>query len=186
MNKYFKTLELNKIIIKLTEFASTTYGRELCEKVSPSFEIEEIKERLSETDEATKMILQFGTPAFSSIHDIRTAIKRAEINSVLSPEELLNIADTLRGSKALKKYYSQCEENLPILSEIFENLYSNPSIEDSIYHAIDTVDHISDRASSELFKIRTQIKSEESKIQEKLNSIIRGNSYSKYLQNCQF
>ena len=182
MNKYFKTLELNKIIIKLTEFASTTYGRELCEKVSPSFEIEEIKERLSETDEATKMILQFGTPAFSSIHDIRTAIKRAEINSVLSPEELLNIADTLRGSKALKKYYSQCEENLPILSEIFENLYSNPSIEDSIYHAIDTVDHISDRASSELFKIRTQIKSEESKIQEKLNSIIRGNSYSKYLQ----
>ena len=40
MNKYFKTLELNKIIIKLTEFASTTYGRELCEKVSPSFEIE--------------------------------------------------------------------------------------------------------------------------------------------------
>lgn len=182
MNKYFKTLELDKIIIKLTEFASTTYGRELCEKVSPSFEIEEIKERLSETDEATKMILQFGTPAFSSIHDIRTAIKRAEINSVLSPEELLNIADTLRGSKALKKYYSQCEENLPILSEIFENLYSNPSIEDSIYHAIDTVDHISDRASSELFKIRTQIKSEESKIQEKLNSIIRGNSYSKYLQ----
>ncbi len=182
MNKYFKTLELDKIIIKLTEFASTTYGRELCEKVSPSFEIEEIKERLSETDEATKMILQFGTPAFSSIHDIRTAIKRAEINSVLSPEELLNIADTLRGSKALKKYYSQCEENLTILSEIFENLYSNPSIEDSIYHAIDTVDHISDRASSELFKIRTQIKSEESKIQEKLNSIIRGNSYSKYLQ----
>ena len=182
MNKYFKTLELDKIINRLTEFASTTYGRELCEKVSPCFEITEIKRNLSETDEATKMILQFGTPAFSSIHDIRNAIKRAEINSVLSPEELLNIADTLRGSKALKKYYSQCEENLPILSEIFENLYSNPSIEDSIYHAIDTVDHISDRASSELFKIRAQIKSEESKIQEKLNSIIRGNSYSKYLQ----
>lgn len=182
MNKYFKTLELDKIINKLTNFASTIYGRELCEKVSPCFEITEIKKNLSETDEATKMILQFGTPAFSSIHDIRSAIKRAEINSVLSPEELLNIADTLRGSKALKKYYSQCEENLPILSEIFENLYSNPSVEESVYHAIDTIDHISDHASSELLKIRTQIKNEEAKIQEKLNSIIRGNSYSKYLQ----
>lgn len=182
MNKYFKTLELDKIINKLTEFASTTYGRELCEKVSPCFEITEIKKNLSETDEATKMILQFGTPAFSSVHDIRSAIKRAEINSVLSPEELLNIADTLRGSKALKKYFSQCEENLPILSELFESLYSNPSVEESIYHAIDNVDHISDHASSELLKIRTQIKSEELKIQEKLNSIIRGNSYSKYLQ----
>lgn len=182
MNKYFKTLELDKIINKLTEFASTTYGRELCEKVSPCFEITEIKKNLSETDEAAKMILQFGTPAFSSVHDIRSAIKRAEINSVLSPEELLNIADTLRGSKALKKYFSQCEENLPILSELFESLYSNPSVEESIYHAIDNVDHISDHASSELLKIRTQIKSEELKIQEKLNSIIRGNSYSKYLQ----
>lgn len=182
MNKYFKTLELDKIINKLTEFASTIYGRELCEKVSPSFEIRKIKESLSQTDEATKMVLQFGAPAFSSIHDIRTAIKRAEINSVLSPEELLNIADTLRGSRALKKYFAQCEEALPILSELFESLYQNPSIEESIYHAIDTVDHISDHASLELLKIRTQIKSEESKIQEKLNSIIRGNSYSKYLQ----
>ena len=122
MNKYFKTLELDKIINKLTNFASTIYGRELCEKISPCFEISEIKEKLSQTDEATKMILRFGTPAFSSIHDIRNAIKRAEINSVLSPEELLNIADTLRGSKALKRYFSQCEENLPILSELFENL----------------------------------------------------------------
>ncbi len=182
MNKYFKTLELDKIINKLVEFASTQYGRELCEKISPCFNLLEIKENLSETDEAVKMILQFGAPAFSSIHDIRNAIKRAEINSVLSPEELLNIADTLRGSKALKKYYSQCEENLPILSYIFENLYSNPSVEDNIYHAIDNVDHISDHASTELLKIRTQIKNEEVKIQEKLNSIIRGNSYSKYLQ----
>lgn len=182
MNKYFKTLELDKIINKLIEFASTKYGRELCEKISPSFNIMEIKENLSQTDEAAKMILQFGAPAFSSIHDIRNAVKRAEINSILTPEELLNIADTLRGSNALKKYYSQCEEKLPTLSYLFENLYSNPSIEESIYHTIDNVDHISDHASTELLKIRSQIKSEEIRIQEKLNSIVRGNSYSKYLQ----
>ncbi len=182
MNKYFKTLELDKIINKLIEFASTKYGRELCEKISPSFNIMEIKENLSQTDEAVKMILQFGAPAFSSIHDIRNAVKRAEINSILTPEELLNIADTLRGSKALKKYYSQCEEKLPTLSYLFENLYSNPSIEESIYHTIDNVDHISDHASTELLKIRSQIKSQEIRIQEKLNSIVRGNSYSKYLQ----
>lgn len=182
MNKYFKTLELDKIINKLIEFASTKYGRELCEKISPSFNIMEIKENLSQTDEAVKMILQFGAPAFSSIHDIRNAVKRAEINSILTSEELLNIADTLRGSKALKKYYSQCEEKLPTLSYLFENLYSNPSIEESIYHTIDNVDHISDHASTELLKIRSQIKSQEIRIQEKLNSIVRGNSYSKYLQ----
>ena len=107
MNKYFKTLELDKIINKLCEFASTILGREICEKLTPDFNMDKIKENLTETDEAVKMILKFGTPAFLGIHDIRKAIKRAEINSILSPEELINIADTLRGSKNLKNYFQK-------------------------------------------------------------------------------
>ena len=159
MNKYFKTLELDKIINKLTEFAVTSLGRELCEKLSPDFTTYKIKNNLQETDEAVKMILQLGTPAFSSIHDIRKSIKKAEINSVLSPEELLNIADTLRGSKSLKNYFEQTEENLLILSELFNSLYTNQTLEENIYRVIDTADHISDHASPELLRIRKQIKS---------------------------
>ena len=182
MNKYLKTLELDKIITKLTEFASTSLGREICEKLTPEFNIEKIKESLSQTDECVKIILQLGTPTFSSIHDIRKSITKAKINSVLSPEELLNIADTLRGAKTLKNYFAQSEENFLILSDLFTTLYTNQTLEENIYRIIDSPDHISDHASPELLKIRKQIKSEENSIHEKLNGIIRGNSYSKYLQ----
>jgi len=182
MKKLIKTLEFDKIILKLVECATTSLGREICEKLEPKFSINIINKLLNETSESVSMILRYGAPTFSSIHDIRNIIKKSEINAVLTMEELLNTADTLRGSRNLKKYFEQCEETYPILEELFSDLYSNPGIENEIYRCIDNTDHMSDHASSELSRIRTQIKSQENSIKEKLNSIIHGNSYSKYLQ----
>lgn len=182
MNKLLKTLEYNKIIDKLTTHALTTTGRELCETLEPSWDYNEISEKLNETQEALNIILRYETPQFSGIHDIRTAIKRAEISSTLTAEELLNIADTLRGSKKLKTLADNLDENFPLLSEYFNALYQNTGIETAIYQAIDNTDHISDHASPDLYKIRQKIKTEELNIKEKINAIIRGNSYSKYLQ----
>ena len=182
MKKLIKTLEFDKIINRLVEFAVTAPGREMCLEIEPSFTISTITTSLNQTNEAVSMILRYGTPAFSPIHDIRSTIKRAKINSVLSIEELLNTADTLRGSRALKKYYEQAEENFPILSDYFSSLYTNLNLENDIYKCIDGPDHISDHASQELSRIRTQIKNQEENIKEKLNSIVHGNSYSKYLQ----
>lgn len=182
MIKLLKTLEFNKIINKFADFASTLNGRELCENLVPDFDYYSINNNLNETNEAVSAILRYGTPSFSSIHDMRTTIKRAKINSVLSMEELLNIADTLKGSRLLKQYFKQFEISSPLLEEKANVLYTDTNIENEIYHAIDNSDHMSDHASSELFKIRTQIKQQENAVKEKLNSIIRGNSYSKYLQ----
>ena len=73
--------------------------------------------------------------------------------------------------KNLKNYFENSEEISPILSEIFNSLYTNISLEETIYRIIDSADHISDHASPELLRIRKQIKSEENTIQEKLQGI---------------
>ncbi len=182
MKKLISTLEFDKIINKLTEFAITPLGREICEKLEPTFSLNTITKSLNQTSEAVSMILRYGSPAFSSIHDIRSTIKRARINSVLNMEELLSTADTLRGSRALKKYYEQAEENFSILSDYFNALYTNLGLENEIYKCIDGTEHVADHASPELSSIRMQIKNQEAVIKEKLNSIVHGNSYSKYLQ----
>lgn len=182
MQKLLKTLEFDKIINKLNMFSSTSLGKELCDSLLPNFDFYSVKTSLSETNEAVSAILRYGAPSFSSIHDIRNLINRAKINSILSAGELLNTADTLRGARNLKNYFEQFEENSPLLEEKFNQLYTNKLLEDEIYRIIDTEDHIFDHASSELSKIREQIKTHELNIKEKLNSIIRGNSYSKYLQ----
>lgn len=182
MQKLLKTLEFNKIIEMLVKEAVTSPGKELCESLVPAFEIYEIKNSLKETEEAVNIILRYSAPNFSGIHDIRQIVRRSKVNSVLLPSELLNIADTLRGSKTLKRLSDSFEESFLILSEYFNNLYTNTIIENEICKCIDGSEKISDHASSALSKIRNQIKSEENNIKEKINSIIRGNSYSKYLQ----
>lgn len=182
MEKLLKTLEFNKIIDKFINFASTTLGKDLCKSLTPAFDFYTINTSLNETNEAVSAILRYGAPTFTSIHDIRTTVNRAKIGSILSIEEILNTADTLRGSRNLKQYFSQFEELSPLLDEKANALYTNQSLENEIYHAIDNTDHVSDHATPELLRIRNQIKNHESNIKEKLNSIIRGNSYSKYLQ----
>ena len=67
MKKLISTLEFDKIISKLTEFAITPLGREICEKLEPTFSLNTITKSLNQTSEAVSMILRYGSPAFSSI-----------------------------------------------------------------------------------------------------------------------
>lgn len=182
MNNLLKVLEYNKIIEALSKCAATGLGREICNKLTPSFSFDIVSSCLEETREAVDISIKYTSPSFASIHDIRLALKRAEVSSILSIEELTNIADTLRGTRNLKTYFNNIEEDFPILGDYFSLLYTNISIEDEIYRCIDNNGNISDHASSELRSIRNQIKLSETKIKDKIASIIKGQAYSKYLQ----
>ena len=148
MDKILNTLEYDKVIKLLTQNASTPLGKELCESLVPSYSYEEINETLKETGEAVNFTVKYNAPPFSAIHDIRTSLKHSEIASMLSIDELLDIADTLRGTMTLKKYFENSEEPTVFLTDYVYNLYTNSSICDEIYRCIDNSNHISDHASS--------------------------------------
>ncbi len=84
----------------------------------------------------------------------------------------------------VKEYYKENSfENIFILSEYFDRLYSNKKVEDEIFRCIKDEEDLDDRASSELYDIRRHIKDAEANIKNKLNEIIRSPSMSKYLQD---
>ena len=182
--KVLKTLEFNKIIDILEGFACTKIGKALCYNILPSSNINEVKRLLDETTEAVSMVLKNSTPNFGGAADLSLIIKKANINSVLSPKELLNTADTLRCSGNLKKYITELKdaEQFEILYEIFSALYTNKKLEELIFKCIDTEDHISDFASPELHKIRVRIKDEELAVKDKISALLKSGSFSKYLQ----
>lgn len=55
-NKAIETLEFHKIRQQLTTFASSSLGRELVEKLTPSTDFTEIVRLQEETDEAAKVL----------------------------------------------------------------------------------------------------------------------------------
>lgn len=98
--------------------------------------------------------------------------------------ELIKVTDILRISRILKNSFSNgaVDETLfPILSSYFENLYQNQKVEDEISRCIKNDEELDDRASSELYKIRHDIKEKETHIREKLTNLVR--SKNKFLQD---
>ena len=94
------------------------------------------------------------------------------------------MTDILRISRILKNSFSNgaVDETLfPILSSYFENLYQNQKVEDEISRCIKNDEELDDRASSELYKIRHDIKEKETHIREKLTNLVR--SKNKFLQD---
>lgn len=182
--KVYESLEFNKIKNILEKYAVTYMGKEKIAKLEPSTNSLEIERMQAETTEATSYILKQHDIPLNPVSDISQIIKKVEIGGILNIPELMKIADILRVSRRLKDSFFNGAiepETSPILFSHFDNLYTNPKIEDEINRCIKNEDELDDRASQELYKIRKEIKDLEVKIKDKLNSILH--SSSKYLQD---
>ena len=84
MNKYYKKLELDKILELLAEQTVSDGCRESALKLKPVTDFAAITEELKKTDDAFTLSAKFGTPAFRKVKDISGSLKRAETGSMLS------------------------------------------------------------------------------------------------------
>lgn len=185
MNNYLEKLEYNKILEKLSSYAITYLGKNLCLKLLPSSNKEEVKNMLKETEEAVNLLYRCNTPPISEIADNTINIKTIESYGTLSIKSILELANILKISEDLKKYFSadfiDVSEFL-CLKDIFSNLYSNTSITEKISKCIVDENNIDDKASKELANIRKKQRNIEQDIKSKLNTFLHSSTYSKYIQ----
>ena len=77
--KALKTLEYDKIINQLTEYAASPLGKALCQNLSPSSDLEEVRTWQAQTTDAVTRIRLKGSVSFSGIRDIGDSLKRLDI-----------------------------------------------------------------------------------------------------------
>ncbi|MDP4181161.1 MAG: endonuclease MutS2 [Bacillota bacterium] len=182
--KALRVLEFDKIIEKLLARASSSLGKDLVMELKPEKDFKKIKDMLKETDDGVAYIVRKGSPPMGGLHDIRVALKRAEIGATLSPGELLSIADTLRACRNLKVYAGDniVKDSDNCVTSMIGCLETNKRIEDKIGIAIISEEEISDAASVTLANIRRQIREKQNSIRDRLNDIVRNSKYQKYMQ----
>ncbi|WP_391573406.1 endonuclease MutS2 [Cohnella sp.] len=182
--KALHTLEYDKIIRRLTGLAATSLGREEAEKLTPSRELEIVKRRLAATDEASRAVSLKGAPPFGGITDIRSSLQRAKLQGMLQPPELMEVAQFIMGSRRLNRFIASAgeETELPLLSDLCEPLTDFKALEDEIRRCIDEQGDVLDSASPELASMRRDIRVNEGRAREKLESLIRSSSVQKMLQ----
>lgn len=182
MNKYYKKLELDKILELLAEQTYSDSCRDKALKLSPSFDEAEIRRELQKTNDAFNLSAKFGTPRFRKIKDISFSLRRSKSGSALSFRELLDVADILRETNMLCDWFGQCESMENSLSEYFRELYPIKDLEQRISESIISEEEMSDAASPELASIRKRIVRQEMNIREQLDKLIKSRSTQKFLQ----
>lgn len=176
---YLEKLEFNKIKNILSSYAKTNNGKKMCLDLYPSNNKEKVQKALDETTKAVALIYRKGNLPLETIGDISTYILNLKNQNFLSAKALLELATLLKTSKILKNYYFEKELNqTDSLTNYFDHLYTNPSIEEKIFSAIIDENTFDDRASNALYKIRQQMRNTKKEIKNKLQSLLN----SKYLQ----
>ena len=176
---YLEKLEFNKIKNTLSSYAQTNNSKKMCLDLYPSSNKEKVQKALDETTEAVALIYRKGNLPLETIGDISTYILNLKNQNFLSSKALLELATLLKTSKILKNYYFEKELNqTDSLTNYFDHLYTNPSIEEKIFSAIIDENTFDDRASNALYKIRQQMRNTKKEIKNKLQSLLN----SKYLQ----
>jgi len=183
--KLLDKLEYPKILYKLESHAATSMGKALAASALPSGDLEEVRHRLQGTDEAAAVDRMKGTAPFGGISDIRPSLKRSAIGGMLNASELLAIADTAQGGRRVKRFIENYLEKheAPILGALAEGIIEHRNVEDAIRRCIDENGAVVDTASDELLRIRRELRTGESRVRERLESMIRSSSVQKMLQD---
>lgn len=177
MKDKYEILEFNLIKEKVNNYARTSMGKVLVNNLSMLDNIIDVKDALNETDEALKIIYAYGPLPLHGIFDITSDIEKVKKDYILEIENIYRISRNIEITREVLKF----KEELPLkdclifndyIDQIHYFEYVKKKIDDCISPSLDIYDH----ASSELKRIRKEIKRYESEIKSKVDHFIVSNS----------
>lgn len=183
MNKTtIKLLEYDKIKEKLKEHALSDMGKNMIDCLQPSLDINRIRTWLAETTEARAIVNKSSSLPIHSLAGVKNIIDKVDKGMVLLPEELSSMGLLLKDCEKLKRFMKDKEPIAPTISSYALSISPLAEISRQIDNCIDG-SRVADSASPELNRLRRRIAASEDKIKARLESIIRSDSFKKYLQD---
>ncbi|MGH2457185.1 MAG: endonuclease MutS2, partial [Candidatus Limnocylindria bacterium] len=103
--------------------------------------------------------------------DIRGPVVRAQRGGRLTPDELLDVAETCRATALFAARLSAWRGRH--LAEIHHELDPSPALRERIERSVDDSGEILDSASNELAAIRKRLRTAQDRVRERLNAMLR-------------
>src|SRR5581483_10525429 len=175
-------LEYRKVLERLVAHTSNGIGREFAAQLEPLPYPETVTRRLQETREARMLRDTDSGLPLGGIHDIRTTVERARIETRLTPHELLDVQHTSGAARRLRMYLINRHEKCPLLAEMATNLPILQAVEQRIENSISEGAEVRDTASPELSRLRSQMKVVHSRLNDRLQSLLASEKYRTYIQ----
>jgi DNA mismatch repair protein MutS2 len=169
-------LEWPRLCQHLATFAATKLGVAAALDLQIPANQAQTAELKAQTEEAYQLESRAGGAlSFEGIQDIGTSLQRAELQGLLSGEELLAIATTLAGARQLRRIID-FQSDVPTLKELAAQLRTYPELEQEIHRCIDDRAQVADRATPKLAGIRVQMRQLRDRIYQILQGILQRQS----------
>ncbi|ARV61927.1 endonuclease MutS2 [Nostocales cyanobacterium HT-58-2] len=166
-------LEWSRLCQHLSTFAATKLGAISARHLKiPEWQAQS-EQLLAQTKEVYELESRLATGlSFDGIQDIGDSLERAELQGILSGDELLAIATTLAGTRNVRRVIDN-HPDLTILNDLVADLRTYPELEQEIHRCIDERGQVTDRASQKLGEIRHSLRQLRSQITQKLQNILQ-------------
>jgi DNA mismatch repair protein MutS2 len=166
-----RALEFAAIVDRLAALTSFAPARELAEATTPVADAAHVALLHDQTDEAHRLLAEQAQASIGGARDIRGALERAARGGRLTPEELLDIGETLHATERFRARLAAWRG--PQLVGVRDELDDAPALGERIRRSIDDAGEILDSASAELAAIRKRLRTAQERVRERLNAMLR-------------
>jgi DNA mismatch repair protein MutS2 len=178
------TLELlgfDKLRALLATYTASSLGRDLAQQIEPGTDADAIRKEISLTSQMVEAIGLNQSPPFAGLHDVRLLARRAAIGTMLTAEQLIEVAEALNCTGAMYRYRMRLAEHLTGLIDHLSGIEDLGTVGKSIAGCIDSRGHVLDMASRDLAAVRQKLYDLDEKVKAEIRRLLRDPELRKVL-----
>src|SRR5919199_1124130 len=177
-------LEFDAVRDDLARQTSFSAVRELALALLPTPEVAEARRRQALTAEALRLPALRPGLHLGGVHDVRPLAERGRVGAALNPEELLDVASTVRAARAWRRGLQPLRDEMPTLLEVVEvSLGDHPGLLEDIQDAIGESGEVLDSASPALGRIRGELRGAHDRLVSRLREIMSAPPFRDVVQD---
>lgn len=180
--KVFHTLEYPKILNRLAGFCDYDPARERTADLRPGDSLEEVRRLQEETAEAVRLLSSHPGTNVGGARDLHGIAADAVRGILIEPHRLLQVKSTLVSARKLHRFLEKIERELPHLKAVGQELPESLGLVDVISRTVSSEGEILDSASEKLAEIRRELKVQHGRLRDRMEKMVQGERYGKYLQ----
>ncbi len=177
-----RALEFSQILHRLAEHASFSLGKESALRLRPTTDEAEVKRRQQETTEARSLLEIEPHFTVGGAKDLRPHLKKAVIESPLTPAELLDVRETVASGTAIRRRLYSLRHLFPTLAEMAEGIEECSALLGEIRHSINDRGEVVDGASPALAGIRRELQQVHERLLSKMERLASSPENAPFLQ----
>ena len=183
MNKSIKTLEFDKVLAYLSDYAISTLGKTRCLNATIYEDVNTIKNELTKTSQARKIINNAINVPLENIYDIEKSLEDSKKKLRLNEEEIVNIARTLRTSRLMRNFLDDISKEHFELSELKSTLFANKELEDKIFNTFTPSLTVKEDATPELKSLFQTLRDTNANVRTCVSSLLQNPDFTVNLQD---